>query len=68
MNFVGLAGLVASFFRLFMLIRVKCFALSVRGYLHENIVVTNNKHAPKWAIVIPGVIGFVLSLPGKEIC
>ena len=64
-NFVGLAGLVASFFSIIYAYSRQVFALSRAGYLPKILSLTNNKHAPKWAIVIPGVIGFVLSLTGE---
>jgi ethanolamine permease len=64
-NFVGLAGLVASFFSIIYAYSRQVFALSRAGYLPKMLSLTNNKHAPTWAIVIPGVIGFVLSLTGE---
>ena len=38
------------------------FALSRAGYLPKNLSVTNKRKAPTLALVVPGVIGFALSL------
>jgi amino acid transporter len=32
------------------------------GYLPKNLSLTNENKAPYWAIIIPGIIGFLLSL------
>ena len=64
-NFVGLAGLVASFFSIIYAYSRQVFALSRAGYLPSALSLTNKNHAPTWAIVIPGVIGFILSLTGE---
>ena len=65
MNFVGLAGLVASFFSIIYAYSRQVFALSRAGYLPSALSLTNKNHAPTWAIVIPGIIGFILSLTGE---
>ena len=64
-NFVGLAGLIASFFSIIYAYSRQIFALSRAGYLPKKLSLTNKKHAPYLAILIPGVIGFLLSLSGE---
>lgn len=64
-NFVGLAGLIASFFSIIYAYSRQVFALSRAGYLPKKLSLTNNNHAPHWAIIIPGMIGFMLSLTGE---
>lgn len=64
-NFVGLAGLIASFFSIIYAYSRQIFALSRAGYLPKKLSLTNKNHAPYIAILIPGVIGFLLSLSGE---
>ena len=64
-NFVGFAGLIASFFSIIYAYSRQVFALSRAGYLPKKLSLTNNNHAPHWAIIIPGMIGFMLSLTGE---
>ena len=64
-NFVGLAGLVASFFSIIYAYSRQIFALSRAGYLPRGLSVTNRNKAPVLALVVPGVIGFALSLTGQ---
>ena len=64
-NFVGLAGLVASFFSIIYAYSRQIFALSRAGYLPKKLSLTNKNHAPHWAIIVPGVIGFCMSLSGE---
>jgi ethanolamine permease len=64
-NFVGLAGLIASFFSIIYAYSRQIFALSRAGYLPKKLSLTNQNKAPYWAIIIPGLIGFVLSLSGE---
>ncbi|MFH5207732.1 ethanolamine permease [Antrihabitans spumae] len=64
-NYIGLAGLVASFFSIMYAYSRQTFALSRAGYLPKNLSVTNSRKAPTLALVVPGVIGFVLSLTGE---
>lgn len=61
-NFVGLAGLVASFFSIIYAYSRQIFALSRAGYLPTSLSLTNQNKAPYLAIIIPGIIGFLLSL------
>lgn len=64
-NYIGLAGLVASFFSIIYAYSRQLFALSRAGYLPTVLSVTNSRKAPTLALIIPGVIGFVLSLTGQ---
>lgn len=64
-NFVGLAGLVASFFSIIYAYSRQIFALSRAGYLPTSLSLTNKNKAPYLAIIIPGIIGFLLSLTGE---
>ncbi|KAA1027049.1 ethanolamine permease [Pseudonocardia sp. EV170527-09] len=64
-NYVGLAGLVASFFSIIYAYSRQTFALSRAGYLPRALSVTNGRKAPTLALVVPGVIGFLLSLTGQ---
>jgi ethanolamine permease len=64
-NFVGLAGLVASFFSIIYAYSRQIFALSRAGYLPRGLSVTNRNKAPVLALVVPGLIGFGLSLTGQ---
>ncbi|MEN0138561.1 MAG: ethanolamine permease [Rhodococcus sp. (in: high G+C Gram-positive bacteria)] len=64
-NYIGLAGLVASFFSIMYAYSRQTFALSRAGYLPTNLSVTNSRKAPTLALIVPGVIGFVLSLTGE---
>ena len=61
-NFVGLAGLIASFFSIIYAYSRQFFALSRAGYLPTSLSLTNKNKAPYLAIIIPGIIGFFLSL------
>ena len=64
-NYIGLAGLVASFFSIIYAYSRQTFALSRAGYLPTALSVTNSRKAPTLALIVPGVIGFALSLTGK---
>jgi ethanolamine permease len=64
-NYIGLAGLIASFFSIIYAYSRLLFALSRAGYLPRAISVVNSRKAPMLALVVPGVIGFVLSLTGQ---
>ncbi|PVZ72495.1 ethanolamine permease [Pelagibaculum spongiae] len=61
-NVVGLAGLIASFFSIIYGYSRQVFALSRAGYIPRWLSVTTKKHVPARALIVPGVIGFVLSL------
>jgi ethanolamine permease len=64
-NYVGLLGLIASFFSIIYAYSRQTFALSRAGYLPRALSVTNSRKAPVLALVVPGVIGFLLSLTGQ---
>jgi ethanolamine permease len=64
-NYAGLFGLVASFFSIIYAYSRQTFALSRAGYLPRALSVTNGRKAPVLALLVPGAIGFVLSLTGE---
>ncbi|MBA2490837.1 MAG: ethanolamine permease [Gammaproteobacteria bacterium] len=64
-NLVGLAGLIASFFSIIFGYSRQIFALSRAGYLPRFLSVTSTRKSPVLALIIPGVIGFLLSLSGQ---
>ncbi|HET6736493.1 ethanolamine permease [Mycobacterium sp.] len=64
-NYIGLAGLIASFFSIIYAYSRQLFALSRAGYLPKSLSVVNSRKAPTLALIVPGVIGFVLSLTGQ---
>ncbi|MCH9666324.1 MAG: ethanolamine permease [Actinomycetia bacterium] len=64
-NYIGLAGLIASFFSIIYAYSRQLFALSRAGYLPTVLSVTNSRKAPTLALVVPGIIGFLLSLTGR---
>jgi ethanolamine permease len=63
-NYVGLLGLIASFFSIIYAYSRQTFALSRAGYLPRVLSVTGGRRVPFLALVIPGIIGFVLSTTG----
>jgi len=64
-NLLGLAGLIASFFSIIYGYSRLVFALSRAGYLPQFLSLTSSKKTPTWALVIPGVLGFLASLSGE---
>ncbi|RFU19856.1 ethanolamine permease [Geodermatophilus marinus] len=64
-NYAGLFGLVASFFSIIYAYSRQTFALSRAGYLPRALSVTNGRKAPVLALLVPGAIGFALSLTGQ---
>ena len=64
-NYMGLVGLVASFFSIVYAYSRQTFALSRAGYLPRSLSVTNNRKAPVLALVVPGIVGFGLTLTGQ---
>ncbi len=60
-NYVGLAGLVASFFSIVYAYSRQLFALSRAGYLPRFLSVTGKRKTPYLALVVPGAIGFLLA-------
>ncbi|MFV8053643.1 ethanolamine permease [Mycobacterium sp. 48b] len=63
-NYIGLFGLIASFFSIIYAYSRQTFALSRAGYLPTRLSVTNKRKAPTLALIVPGIIGFLLSLTG----
>ncbi|MEJ7632578.1 MAG: ethanolamine permease [Rubrobacteraceae bacterium] len=63
-NIAGLAGLIASFFSLIFAYSRQTFALSRAGYLPRLLSVTSGRRTPWMALIVPGVIGLVLSIAG----
>src|SRR5215204_5291821 len=63
-NIAGLAALVASFFSIIYAYSRQLFALSRAGYLPRILSVTGSRRTPWVALVVPAVIGFLLSLTG----
>lgn len=64
-NLVGLAGLIASFFSIIYAYSRQVFALSRAGYLPRFLSVTGERKVPTMALIVPGIIGFLLSLTGE---
>jgi ethanolamine permease len=64
-NVVGLAGLIASFYSIIFAYSRQIFALSRAGYLPRWLSLTSRRHAPWVALIVPGIIGFLLSLSGR---
>jgi ethanolamine permease len=64
-NVAGLAGLIASFYSIIFAYSRQIFALSRAGYLPRWLSLTTRRHAPWVALVVPGVIGFLLALSGQ---
>ncbi|HZI90905.1 MAG TPA: ethanolamine permease [Thermoleophilaceae bacterium] len=60
-NYVGLAGLVASFFSIIFAYSRQLFALSRAGYLPRFLSVTSGRKTPHIALILPGAIGFLLA-------
>ncbi|MBA2513098.1 MAG: ethanolamine permease [Solirubrobacterales bacterium] len=61
-NVVGLLGLVASFFSIIFGYSRQIFALSRAGYLPPALSVTSSRKVPYIALIVPGIIGFLISL------
>ncbi|HWT95701.1 MAG TPA: ethanolamine permease [Solirubrobacteraceae bacterium] len=60
-NYIGLAGLIASFFSIIFGYSRQLFALSRAGYLPRSLSVTTGRRVPALALLIPGAIGFLLA-------
>ena len=60
-NYVGLAGLIASFFSIIFAYSRQLFALSRAGYLPKMLSVTSSRKTPTIALIVPGAIGFLLA-------
>jgi ethanolamine permease len=66
-NIAGLAGLIASFFSIIFAYSRQTFALSRAGYLPRLLSVTGSRRTPWVALVVPGLIGFLLTLLPPEV-
>ncbi|KZK98795.1 MULTISPECIES: ethanolamine permease [unclassified Pseudovibrio] len=64
-NLIGLTGLIASFFSIIFGYSRLVFAMSREGYLPRFMSAISSRKVPHWALIIPGVIGFLCSLTGK---
>lgn len=62
--FVGLAGLIASFFSIIFAYSRQIFALSRAGYLPRFLSLTGKRKTPWVALVVPGTIGFLMAVFG----
>jgi ethanolamine permease len=61
-NYIGLAGLIASFFSIIYAYSRQLFALSRAGYLPRWLSVTGRRKTPYLALIVPGTIGFLLAM------
>jgi len=61
-NYVGLAGLIASFFAIIFGYSRQLFALSRAGYLPRALSVTTGRKVPAVALVVPAIVGFLLAI------
>jgi len=60
-NYAGLAGLIASFFSIIFAYSRQLFALSRAGYLPRPLSVTGGRKTPYVALLLPGIVGFLLA-------
>jgi ethanolamine permease len=60
-NYIGLAGLIASFFSIIFAYSRQLFALSRAGYLPRQLSVTSGRRTPYVALLLPGIVGFLLA-------
>ena len=60
-NYAGLAGLIASFFSIIYAYSRQLFALSRAGYFPRALSVTSGRRVPHVALIVPGIIGFLLA-------
>ena len=60
-NYVGLAGLIASFFSIIFAYSRQLFALSRAGYLPRGLSVTGSRRTPYIALLLPAAVGFALA-------
>ncbi|WP_020666678.1 ethanolamine permease [Amycolatopsis nigrescens] len=65
-NYVGLAGLVASFFSIIYAYSRQLFALSRAGYLPKWMSRTGRRKTPYLALIVPGTVGFLLATFTKD--
>ncbi len=67
-NYIGLAGLIASFFSIIYAYSRQLFALSRAGYLPTVLSVTNRRKTPTLALVVPASSGSSCPSPGRVRC
>lgn len=60
-NYLGLAGLIASFFSIIYSGSRQIFALSRAGYLPKFLSITGSRKTPYVALVVMGCIGFLMA-------
>jgi ethanolamine permease len=60
-NYIGLAGLIASFFSIIYAYSRQLFALSRAGYLPRPLSVTSGRRTPYIALLVPALVGFLLA-------
>jgi ethanolamine permease len=60
-NYIGLAGLIASFFSIIYAYSRQLFALSRAGYLPRGLSVTSSRKVPWLALLVPAAVGFLLA-------
>jgi len=60
-NYIGLFGLIASFFSIIFAYSRQLFALSRAGYLPRMLSKTSGRRTPYIALLVPGVVGFLLA-------
>jgi ethanolamine permease len=60
-NYVGLFGLIASFFSIIYAYSRQLFALSRAGYLPRAMSVTSGRKTPHVALIVPAIVGFALA-------
>ena len=60
-NYIGLAGLIASFFSIIYGYSRQLFALSRAGYLPRALSVTSSRKVPWLALLVPAAVGFLLA-------
>jgi ethanolamine permease len=66
-SFVGLAGLLASFHGIVLAYSRQIFALARTGYLPSALSRVNDRRAPTWALVVPGLVGVMLVILGSTL-
>jgi ethanolamine permease len=65
-NYVGLAGLIASFFSIIYGYSRQLFALSRAGYLPRALSVTSGRRVPTLALLIPGLVGLLVAIVADD--
>lgn len=63
----SLAALVASFHAIVLAYSRQTFALSRAGHLSRHLSHLNSRHAPTWALIVPGGIGFGFVVAGDTV-